>query len=107
VKGNILWCYHHEAGLSGDCWKEAGRVRLPDGASISCLTGDDKGKMLWAVIQPYNLIMSVDIDNRVCRTCLPCLPIHEKAKDNRIKAISVSGNKVYIVYGNELFEMPR
>lgn len=98
-----LMCYDGK----GDCWKEAGRVRLPDGASISCLAGEDKGKILWAVIQPYNLVMSIDIENRVCRTCLPCLPFHEKAKDNRIKAISVSGNKVYIVCGNELFEMPR
>ncbi len=98
-----LMCYDGK----GDCWKEAGRVRLIDGASISCLVGDDKSKVLWAVIQPYNLIMSVDIDSRVCRTYLPCHPIHEKAKDNRIKSISVSGNKVYIVYGNELFEMLR
>ncbi|MGV8118646.1 MAG: hypothetical protein AB2L14_02670 [Candidatus Xenobiia bacterium LiM19] len=50
---------------------------------------------------------TVDIDSRLCRTYLPFLPIHQKAKDNRIKAISVSGNRVYVVYGNELFEMPR
>jgi HEAT repeat protein/transglutaminase-like putative cysteine protease len=98
-----LMCYDEK----GDCWKEEGRVMLPEGATISSLAGDKKSRTLWAVIQPYNLIVSIDLDNRVCRTILPCLPIHEKENANKIRKIAVSGNKVYIVCGNELFEMGR